>query len=290
MSLIQEALRRQNEESDGQPPEKQRPKLREADETSSPASVPPLAEDQPPAQALKPPPVPAAKEKKPAPALAPPPLPKAAAGKPAAEEKKLSVEEGKPAIPLAAPQKTRAWPTLLGALLIVLLLIAGGIWVATYAFQQMSGPEEPPDAPPVPVDMPGDAPPPDVPPEPPSDVPTEPPPDVGPEPTPPSPEPAPATPEPASPAAPAPPAVTPSPFKPAVLPPPEPPQPPVDWPSLTLDGVLGKGRNGAAIINREVIGVGETVKGATLVSIGKQGVNLEYEGETQFLKVGNTID
>lgn len=47
---------------------------------------------------------------------------------------------------------------------------------------------------------------------------------------------------------------------------------------------------GAAKINGRIIGVGESIENATLVSLDKHGVTLECNGERQFLKVGDTID
>jgi len=37
-----------------------------------------------------------------------------------------------------------------------------------------------------------------------------------------------------------------------------------------------------------VLGVDETIQDVRVVSIGKQGVMLEYKGETRFIKVGTT--
>jgi len=68
----------------------------------------------------------------------------------------------------------------------------------------------------------------------------------------------------------------------------EPTRQPVVWPSLTLTGVMGRGNRGSAIINGEVVGVGEVVKGVKIAGIGDQGVHLEYQGEKRFLKIGGT--
>jgi hypothetical protein len=70
---------------------------------------------------------------------------------------------------------------------------------------------------------------------------------------------------------------------------PEPePEPLVTWPYLTINGVLGEGKTGSAVINNEIVGVDETIQDVKVVSIGNQGVQLEYMGETMFLKVGNS--
>ena len=68
------------------------------------------------------------------------------------------------------------------------------------------------------------------------------------------------------------------------------PRVPVVWPRLALSGVMGHGPQGLAIINREHIGIGETVNGVTVVGIQDQGVELSYKGERRFLKVGSSLD
>ena len=74
----------------------------------------------------------------------------------------------------------------------------------------------------------------------------------------------------------------------AVVPKPEPAA--VDWPSLSVSAIVGRGTTGAAIINGKVIGVMETIDGAEVIGVGQQGVKLGYEGEVRFLKVGSSID
>jgi tetratricopeptide (TPR) repeat protein len=82
------------------------------------------------------------------------------------------------------------------------------------------------------------------------------------------------------------PAVKPTP-KPAVPEPVEPkPVAPVEWPALTLQGVIGKGLNGSAIINDQVLAVNETIEGVRVVAVEKQSVKLEYEAEERSLRVG----
>lgn len=65
-------------------------------------------------------------------------------------------------------------------------------------------------------------------------------------------------------------------------------KPPADWPSLLLTGILGKGDSGSAFLNNEVVSIDETIDGVRVLSIGQRGVELEYEGEIQFLKVGGS--
>jgi hypothetical protein len=62
----------------------------------------------------------------------------------------------------------------------------------------------------------------------------------------------------------------------------------VRWPALKLTGVLGQGRSGSAIINDQVLAVNETIKGVRLAAVGRQGVELEYQGERRFVKVGTS--
>jgi hypothetical protein len=62
----------------------------------------------------------------------------------------------------------------------------------------------------------------------------------------------------------------------------------VEWPVLSLSAVMGRGTTGSAMINGNLIDVGEDVDGVKFISIGNQGINLEYQGEKQFLKVGNS--
>lgn len=66
------------------------------------------------------------------------------------------------------------------------------------------------------------------------------------------------------------------------------PKPRVMWPSLTLSGVMGKGQKGSAIINNEFLSIGDTIEGVKVISVEEKGVKLSYQGEVQSLKVGNT--
>ena len=65
---------------------------------------------------------------------------------------------------------------------------------------------------------------------------------------------------------------------------------PVEWPHLTLSGLVGRGRTGSAILNNEVVGVGESIQDVTLLGIDSEGVELEYRGERRHLKVAGVID
>ena len=63
----------------------------------------------------------------------------------------------------------------------------------------------------------------------------------------------------------------------------------IAWPALTLTGVVGRGANGSAMINGEIVEIGESIEGVKLLSIDKQGVNLQYHGEERFLKSGMSL-
>jgi hypothetical protein len=52
-------------------------------------------------------------------------------------------------------------------------------------------------------------------------------------------------------------------------------------PKLELQGFVWQGREPQAIINNTLVRVGESVGGATIVSIERRGVTVEYRGTTQ---------
>jgi hypothetical protein len=265
MSLIQEALKRQQEESGESP-------VADTRQTPRPTAVP----DQPKAPPAAPPTPPT-----------PPPLPSG---------------DQETAAPLSSVvEKTeeksgrRTWPVLLGVLLLVLLLAGGGIWMMMYALgslkpsqgeeggQQTSRTKiviEPGGA------EAGGAAPAEQPPQP--EPGTQPEPEPAPQPVPepapqPQPEPAP-QPEPGAAST----GETPPSEVPGTTPQPGPE--PVAWPSLALSGMVGKGINGSAIINGAVVSVGEVVDGARVTFIGIQNVELEYKGETRTLRVGQMLE
>jgi cytoskeletal protein RodZ len=78
---------------------------------------------------------------------------------------------------------------------------------------------------------------------------------------------------------------------PAPAAPPAPPAKPVVWPRLNLSGVLCSAvpGEGAARINNTMIFAGGEIEGVTLLKIKGDGVYLRYQGETRFLKVGATL-
>jgi cytoskeletal protein RodZ len=280
MSLIQEALRRQQEEAGEALPPMQEPTTPEP-----PPPAPPLPPPAPkPTPTPLPPPAPP-----PEPPSTPPSLRAQAPPAPAIQATPPSKTPPLPAPPppeeadadgVPAPVKAKGTlPTLLGILLVILLLVGGAVWMIMFAVQQWKQPDDHPP-----------------PPESAAHVETA---------TPASPTsegPAASTVAPPLPIAkpPHPVAIAKPVAKPAAPPAPppvapvkaEPTQPavtavePVEWPTVKLQGVIGRGKNGSAILNNKVLAVNETIEGIRVIAVGKQGVELEYQAERRFIKVG----
>ena len=64
----------------------------------------------------------------------------------------------------------------------------------------------------------------------------------------------------------------------------------VQWPLLTLRGVIGDGQEGAAIIDGEVVAVGESYQEVRVAGVGPRLAKLEYMGEQRTIKVGSSTD
>ena len=64
------------------------------------------------------------------------------------------------------------------------------------------------------------------------------------------------------------------------------------WPAATISGIVkgGRGQGGAIIINDKVIGVGESIDGITVTAIEAKGAMLEYKKQRRFLKVGKSLE
>jgi hypothetical protein len=62
------------------------------------------------------------------------------------------------------------------------------------------------------------------------------------------------------------------------------------WPDIVISGVLGNEQKGAAFINGKVVGVNETVQGVRILAIRSQSALLEYRGETRLVKVGQSVN
>lgn len=55
-------------------------------------------------------------------------------------------------------------------------------------------------------------------------------------------------------------------------------------PDFTIQGIIWGGRVPQAIINNKVMGVGDTVQGARIIDIGKEGITVLYGGRSFTLK------
>ena len=72
---------------------------------------------------------------------------------------------------------------------------------------------------------------------------------------------------------------------------PEPEAAPLEWPSLKLSAiVLGKSTSrGAAIINGKIVEIGEEIEGVTLIGVDEEGIKLKNGPEVRTLKVGGSF-
>ena len=64
-----------------------------------------------------------------------------------------------------------------------------------------------------------------------------------------------------------------------------------NWPMVTIKGmVVEKGRDkGCAMINDQIISVGGSISGVTLVAVTEKGAILEFDGARRLVKTGETI-
>jgi hypothetical protein len=58
------------------------------------------------------------------------------------------------------------------------------------------------------------------------------------------------------------------------------PKAPVVPPEITVDGIVSGGTIPQAVIRQKVVRVGDTVEGARITKITKEGVEIVYQGET----------
>lgn len=64
---------------------------------------------------------------------------------------------------------------------------------------------------------------------------------------------------------------------------------PDGWPPVALTAVMSLGANrSAAMINNDLLNVGDSVSGVVVLEIRENGVMLEYKGEQRFFKIGKT--
>lgn len=62
----------------------------------------------------------------------------------------------------------------------------------------------------------------------------------------------------------------------------------IEWPALTLTAVMGNGKKGSAMINGQLISIGDQIEGVEFVGVGKNGIYVQYKGVSRFLKRGQT--
>jgi hypothetical protein len=275
MSLIQEALKRQMEGSDDDTNSTEQPAPPQISPPES-APTPEATEEQPATNEAIPP--------------APTPIPSPASESAKPEETEEEEEKRETDETTVEPEEepgvapTRTWPVIVGICLILLLIVVGGTWGLMYTFQKFKQKEAPAteehvEAIDQEVDVTEDLPPEDEPEhdteqEPPLAVDTEPiEDDVSAEPK-----------KPVAQAKPVSPPVT-KPKKPKTRPKPKPP--PVEWPFIAVTGVFHTDRGGSAILNGEIINIGDRIEGVKLIAIEKQKVILEYKGEKQSLSSGD---
>ncbi len=63
---------------------------------------------------------------------------------------------------------------------------------------------------------------------------------------------------------------------------------PVLWPAIKLTGMVKLGGTAAALINGRVVAPGESIEDVTLISVKKEGALLRYKTEERLLRVGET--
>ena len=89
---------------------------------------------------------------------------------------------------------------------------------------------------------------------------------------------------------PAPPQPVPAPEVAGAEPEAETPDAEVQWPVLKVKGIVGKGQRGAAVINGKVVAVGELIEGVKVVSVNSRGARLEYKGSSRHVRVGSSTE
>ena len=65
---------------------------------------------------------------------------------------------------------------------------------------------------------------------------------------------------------------------------------PTYWPRIMVSGLIGNGAGGAAILNGEIITVGESILGVTVKGVEAKAVRLAYKGEERTIHVGQATD
>jgi cytoskeletal protein RodZ len=76
----------------------------------------------------------------------------------------------------------------------------------------------------------------------------------------------------------------------ATVPQPADAKPGEPWPLLKVSGVVGRGRYGSAVINGKVVAVGELIEGVKVLSVDSRGAQLMHEGISRHVRVGSSTD
>lgn len=63
----------------------------------------------------------------------------------------------------------------------------------------------------------------------------------------------------------------------------------VAWPAVKVSGIMGKNTKRTAMVNGEMVGVGEAIAGVTVVDISNDAVTLKFQGKTATLKAGGSL-
>jgi hypothetical protein len=64
----------------------------------------------------------------------------------------------------------------------------------------------------------------------------------------------------------------------------------VDWPDLTVMGVVGKGEKGAVVLGNDIVSSGESLSGITVISVDRSGAVLSFKGQKKLVKVGESTE
>ena len=62
------------------------------------------------------------------------------------------------------------------------------------------------------------------------------------------------------------------------------------WPVLTLDGFVGRGKSGTAVLNGEIVPVGNTIQDVEVMLIESRSVILKYNGQLRRIRRGQTTN
>ena len=64
----------------------------------------------------------------------------------------------------------------------------------------------------------------------------------------------------------------------------------VPWPRLSVTGLVGNKSGGAAIVNGDIVGLWDVISEAQVIALSKDGVTFEFHGETRSVRIGGAIE